>query len=188
MELSLTDAARLLNKTPRQVRYLIRQGKLAATKVNGRWRLQSEALPLSESQLRSKARQAEALRETLDEALGPSGRLAGRRYSVRDLQAFSAARQLWARLVDTLGEAHEATRALRAALVALGQGCHRFHDRDKREAFAAAREHAAQAAVVALLSDVEGVEGLVDSLEEEVLAANSGLVRRAERRAGRASS
>ena len=37
MKLSLTDASHLLGKTPRQVRYLIKENKIPALKVGGRW-------------------------------------------------------------------------------------------------------------------------------------------------------
>jgi len=84
--------------------------------------------------------------------------------------------------VDTLGPAHPATVALQDALVAMGQGCHRFHESDKRDAYVASREHLARAAVLALLTGDEAVAPLVDHLENEVLASLAGLVRRAERR------
>lgn len=100
---------------------------------------------------------------------------------MRDLQAFSAARNLWGAFEATLGPDHPATASLRVALVRLGQGCHRFHESDKRDAYADAREHAAEAAVLALLSGVEGV----DTLEQDVLASLAGLIRRAERGARR---
>lgn len=104
---------------------------------------------------------------------------------MRDLQAFSAARNLWGAFEATLGPDHPATASLRVALVRLGQGCHRFHESDKRDAYADAREHAAEAAVLALLSGVEGVDTLVDTLEQDVLASLAGLIRRAERGARR---
>ncbi len=50
MKLSLSEAARLLNQSERQVRYLIRQGKLRARKADGRWIIRREDLPLSEGQ------------------------------------------------------------------------------------------------------------------------------------------
>lgn len=156
MELSLTEASHLLGKTPRQVRYLIKLGKLSARKDRGRWVVQSEDLPLSEGQLRARSRKVHELRDAVDEALGAAGRVADRRFSVRDLRAFVHGADAWRRLVGTLGPEHPATAALEEALVAMTRGCHRFHDRDKRQAYAEAREHAARATALALLSGHEG--------------------------------
>ena len=62
-DLSLSDAARVLSKTPRQVRTMIKQGELASHKSpNGRWVVDSEALPLSQGQLDARARKVGALR------------------------------------------------------------------------------------------------------------------------------
>ena len=184
VELSLTDAARLLGKTPRQVRYLIKTGRLAATKDGVRWRLDSAALPLSEGQLRARARKAGEIRDAVDDALGPHGRLAGRRYSVRDLRAFSAAAPLARQVAQGLGADHPAALALRDLLVALSQGCHRFHDRDKREAYVAAREHAARAAALLLLAGHPEAEAWADRVEGDVMVGVTGLVRRTERPRG----
>lgn len=44
---SVTEAARLLGKSSRQVRYMIQQGELPATKAAGRWVVDAADLPLS---------------------------------------------------------------------------------------------------------------------------------------------
>jgi excisionase family DNA binding protein len=181
MELSLTDAARLLGKSPRQVRYLIKNGKLTATKDGARWRIQSEDLPLSEGQLRARARKAQDARDLVEQALGPHGRLADKRYSVRDLRAFQAGAPLLPRLTEALGTDHPATTALRDALVALAQGCHRYHDTDKRDAYHLAREHASRATALVLLSGQDAATDLADGLEHQLMPAITGLVRRTER-------
>ncbi len=40
MDLLLSEAARLLDKSESQVRYMIKSGRLKASKVDGRWRIQ----------------------------------------------------------------------------------------------------------------------------------------------------
>ena len=85
MDVSLTDACRLLGKTPRQVRYLAKKGELRAKKVAGRWLVDADDLPLSEGQKAARAGKEQALRETVEKALGPR---TGRVFGVADLQAF----------------------------------------------------------------------------------------------------
>ena len=89
MDLSLTDASRLLGKTPRQVRYLIKNGRLPARKVGNRWVIDSEALPLSQGQLQAARRRAQAVKDVVEEALGPHTRPARLKYSVRQVAAFA---------------------------------------------------------------------------------------------------
>ncbi|MCB9795822.1 MAG: hypothetical protein H6741_24260 [Alphaproteobacteria bacterium] len=184
MELSLSDAARLLGKTPRQLRYLIKMGKVPATKAdNGRWVLKSEELPLSEGQLRARARHAGELREAVEAALGPhlEGRGA-KPYSVRETAAFAVGRPLHRRVQEALDAEHPASRALTEALVAVSRGVHRYHDRDKHDAYVRARERAAEAVALLYLSTDPAAEGLGQELEAELMPALTGLVRRVERR------
>ncbi len=51
MDLSLSEAARLLGQSDRQVRYLIQKGKIPAHKKGGRWIVRRDDLPLSPGQL-----------------------------------------------------------------------------------------------------------------------------------------
>ncbi len=53
MDLLLSEAARLLDKSESQVRYMIKSGRLAARKVDGRWRIRREDLPRTAGQLRA---------------------------------------------------------------------------------------------------------------------------------------
>jgi hypothetical protein len=64
MDVSLIDACRLLGKTPRQVRYLVKKGELRAKKVAGRWVVDADELPLSEGQKSARASKEQALRDT----------------------------------------------------------------------------------------------------------------------------
>lgn len=74
VKLSLADAAALLGKSRRQVRYMIQQGRLPARKVAGRWVIEREELPLSRGQERAVARKAAALAQAVDAALAPAMR------------------------------------------------------------------------------------------------------------------
>jgi len=179
MDVTLQDACRLLGKTPRQVRYLVRKGELQGKKVAGRWVVDAADLPISEGQRAARAAKEQQLRDTVEHALGPAHT---RRYGVADLTAFTAGVRVYRALLAALGAAHPASDAVSAALVALSQGYHRFHDRDKLEAYRLAREEAARAAALVLLSAHAEAEALAAPIEREVLPAILGLVRRCERR------
>lgn len=182
MELSLTDAARLLGKTPRQVRYMLKLGQIQGKRGdNGRWRVASETLPLSDKDLKSRADKVGALRGAVEEALGPHLDARGKRgFSVRETAAFSVGAPLHRVMVSKLGEEHRACKALGEALVCVGCGVHRYHGPDKHAAYGEARERAATAAVLLYLSDEQ--VALAEQIERELLPAITGLVRRYERR------
>ena len=133
MELSLKEAATRLGKTPRQVRYLIRQGKLAAQKVAGRWILKDRDLPWSaEREQRFAARQQE-LRAAVDEALQPQlGRSPA--YSVRSVRAFQHAVQACqaARLCPV---PLDTSQLLEDCVRSIARGAHAYHRREKAQAW-----------------------------------------------------
>ena len=88
MRITIDEAAARLGKSARQVRYLIQNGGLGANKVNGRWLIEADDLPLSEPQRAALGRQERALRGAVERGLGLDEEKR-RRYSVRDLKAFN---------------------------------------------------------------------------------------------------
>lgn len=122
MKLSLADAAHLMGKTQRQVRYLIQQGRLKAGKANGRWQIDSEDLPLTAGQRQAAAARGEQLRHEVEQALAPAttaSKKAGHvHFSVRRLRAFQAGEPLFRDLVACIGPEASATRCLRESLPA----------------------------------------------------------------------
>jgi excisionase family DNA binding protein len=179
MKLSLSQAAEQLGKTRRQVRYMIQQGTLPAHKDGGRWVVDSEALPLDAPQRAARARRDDRLREAADHALGPRPTT---RWGLRDLKAIAVGVPLYRRCLDLLGEDALPARELRAGLDLLAIGAHRYAAADKREAYGAARDAAARAAMALLLSPAEGAESLLDEIERELMPAIAGALRRTERR------
>ena len=179
MTLSLSDAAAALGKTQRQLRYMIRKKRLRATKVGGRWRIDSDDLPLSDGQRRALGARADTVRQALDEALTPvadaQGKAAKRRYSVRDLHTWKVGEPVFRAVADALGPGDRAVALLRESLDLLCQGCHTFDSRDKRALFDTARARAASAVSELLLA------GPPDRVEQEYLPVLSGLIRRTER-------
>lgn len=192
MDLTLTQAAAMLGKTPRQVRYLIKTGRLAARKDGAHWLVGADDLPLSDGQRRAAASRIDAVRRAADDALAPveaAAEKAGRkRFSVRDLRAWRTGAPVYQAVRTALGDAAPAVAHLRRSLDLLGQGCHAFRPEEKSARYAAAREEAASAAVALLLSATDGDEArarLADRVEQEYLPDVTSLVRTTERAARR---
>jgi hypothetical protein len=101
---------------------------------------------------------------------------------VQQIRAFSAGRPTWSDAATALGAEHPATVALRECLVHVSQGCHRFHARDKLAAYVAAREQASRSAALLLLEGKDDAARISERVEQELLPAITGLIRRAERR------
>ncbi len=183
MKLSLADAARLLGKSPRQFRYMIQQGEVKGEKEAGRWVFDDAKLPVSAARAQAQQGKAEELAAAVQEALEPHLRSArGKAYSVADLHAFRAGATGCREAIQTLGGEHPAATSLRASVVALGQGCHRFHHREKAAAFQAAREEAAAAVAHLHIDGRETARALADTLEQTYLSSIVGLLRRQERK------
>lgn len=186
MKLTLEQAAARLGKSVRQVRYLIKMKRLTARKFAGRWVIESEDLPLSEPQVRAVERKERQLRAAVEQGLGlPDESERPPRYSVRDLKAFQVALPIQRKAADRLGAEHPATVELRHALECLTRGCHRFEHSDKAEAYRQARDAASQAVCELVLSENADADALVTHIEQDLMAALAGLLRRVDRRKGR---
>ncbi len=77
MDLSLSEAARLLGKTDRQVRYLIQTGKIPAHKKGSRWIVRRDDLPLSPGQLTAAKQKTERAGRLAEEILRPDAKADG---------------------------------------------------------------------------------------------------------------
>lgn len=193
MKLSLSEAATVLGKSLRQVRYLIKTGRLAAAKDGGSWSIESSSLPLTEEQRQALVTRMTAAREALSQALAPADKVAGgegekRHYTVKDLAAFQAGRALYREAEQILPPDHPACRLLRAALALVARGCHNFHPGEKVRRFVQARDLAATALTELLLpggQDGERLGALADRLEQELIPKISGLVAALERKSSR---
>ncbi len=177
MDLSLDQAAALLGRSVRQVRYMVEKGRLPAKKDGARWTIRREDLPLSDAQLHQRARQIDRLQDRVEDALHVQA--APPRFSTGDLKAFQVGRPLYLAVSQQLGADHPAALALRRCLLALGLGCHRFHAAEKGQAYREARDAAATAAVELLLFDP--ASAAARAVEQELLAAIAGLLRRSDR-------
>lgn len=146
MRLSLSQAATLLGKSERQLRYLVKTGQIPATKADGKWSIDEADLPLTASQRSAIDARAEAARRAFEGALPPSDKPdppgqpdAGRErvYTVTKLEAFRQGQALYRDARALLAD-DPACGLLFAALDHLTRGCHLFHADDKARAFALA--------------------------------------------------
>ena len=182
MKLTLEQTATRLGKSQRQVLYLIRKGGLPAEKIAGRWFIESDDLPLSEKQQQVGERKQRQLRAAVSEALDmESEGKRPKRYSVRDLKAFQITLPLYRKACRELGEDHSATQALQRVLEHLSCGCHRFERSEKADAYRAARDQASLAVCKLALDETEVAEQLLQALEQDLMAALAGLLRRLDK-------
>lgn len=186
MQLTIDQAAARLGKSARQIRYLIQTERLPARKLGGTWIIESENLPLSPGQEAALERRGRQFRSAVEQALDlPDEKERPSRYSVNDLKAFQIALPLFRSATDSLGSEHPATRALRQSLEHLARGCHRFERSDKATAYRDARDAASLAVCELILAQDGGTADLVTQLEQNLMGAFAGLLRRVDRRSVR---
>lgn len=179
MNLSLTQAAQLLGKTRRQVEYLVKTGRLPAKKEGARWVVADTDLPLSPAQRQARERKAAALHAVAEEVLGEAAPKT--RYSLRDLKAFREGLAAHAAAREALPATHPALSLLRRGLDELAVGCHRFERRAKAESYGRARDCASLAACALLVDTPPAGDALVEHIEQALIPAIAGLLRRADR-------
>ena len=191
MELSVREAAALLDRSPRTLRAQLARGELPAVKRSGQWWVHRRDLPLTEAQRRRAADKAESVRRAVDDVL-PS-RLDGKvGRSVADLDAFRHGAALLAEVrADT--EVSEALReraaaGLEEALLALSEAVLHFDRNAKLEAVERSRRGFARVVgmllVEAGIPPAEPVHAWVQALERDVLKAVAGFARWTEKLKG----
>lgn len=180
MDLTILQAAQVLGKSPRQIRTMIQNGEITAARRGRMFFIDQATLPLSGGQAAAVERRALRAQEVVEEVFEPLSRR--RRYSLRDLKAVKIGLPLYQEVVRELDAAHPAAAALRKVLAHLGRGCHRYRGPDKVDEYLAARDAASEAAVELALVGGALAERLLDTLEQDLLAALVGLIRRAEGR------
>ncbi len=182
MRLTLEQAAEQLGKSRRQIRYLINSGKLLASKDGHRWYVDSENLSRSPGQRQADRRKREQLAEVVDESLALPTERSRQRYSVRDLRAFQVCLSIYNDTGAAFGAEHEARHALRRVLEHLARGCHRYGNHNKAAEYSKARDVASDAACALAIEDTQAAGGLLDRVEQDLMAALAGLLRRMEGR------
>ena len=182
MHLSLEQAAVLLGKTRRQVVYMIEQGRLPAKKAGGRWVIERSDLTADDG-VQQRATQREArFQAAVEDALAPSGR--NRRYVFGDLKAVQLATPIYRDLLARGAQWEPAAAQMRVCLDQLAVGCHRYDRREKTAAYRVARDAASLAAMELWLQSANAAEPQLNAIEQELLAAIAGLLRRSERGGG----
>jgi hypothetical protein len=180
MNLSLPEAAARLQLTERQIRYMIKTGRLSAHKVADRWQIAEADLPGAPGHPQQVAARAAALETAVAAALAPHVQPARSRvWTVQRMRAFTAAVEIHRELRELA--APRATAALEACVLSLSRGNHAFGPRTKDAAFTSARDAAADG-VAWLWLELAGPSAIADRIEAEVIPQISGLLRRAEGR------
>lgn len=189
MQLTLSEAAALLGKSERQVRYLISHGKLSASKSGGRWVVDAQTLKAQGADSRAASANVTQSAE-LDRRLAAAAEVPpARRYSVRDLRAYQAAEPVYREVRANLGAQDTVTVRLRRALDLLARGCHTYQSQRKLELYEDAREQVAGAVMDLLLDGPEQDAQrtvFADRLENTLLPQLAGLIRSSEQRRRRA--
>ncbi|QDU65903.1 helix-turn-helix domain-containing protein [Engelhardtia mirabilis] len=185
MDLTLREAALLMDVNERTLRDRLRRGDLRGSKVGGRWTVRRADLPLTEDQRSAVFARARRVRDSVDGALASA--LGGkRRRSALDLEPFAATVALRREIAaGTDGSLACVLTCLDRALDALARGAHEWAGDRKRDGFLDARLHLSRAvARLAIQPDTQG-DGpggaWVDRLEQVVLPSLGGLVRWSER-------
>lgn len=180
MDLSLEEASAILGKTRRQVLYLIKQERLAAKKLGGRWFIDRADLQLDDDMRQRSTQRQDRLKAVVEDALAPGHT---RRYTLRDLKAVQMAMPIYRDLAARGNGSEQAAMHMRQCLDHLALGCHRYDQREKTTAYRAARDAASLAAMELLLGQkTEAEDPLLRSIEQELMPAFAGLLRRSERR------
>ncbi len=199
MELTLKEAATVLGKSPRQIRYLIKAGRLPGKKQGSQWRIASDDLPLTDAQRASLADRLEAARAAFEKGVAPVARATAgdqgsrgkgkgkKSYSVNDLLVFQAGEAIYRELARDLGEDTPAARNLFNALAMVARGCHSYNSSDKASRFIEAREMAATTVVDLLLREAPDSpsRALAGRIEDEVIPKIAGLISSNEKRSKR---
>ena len=183
VQLTISEAASLLGKSERQVRYLIQQGELEARKVAGRWVVSSEALPAPKRRAGPAPSSGGPKHEVAERLRQAAETPPARRYSVRDLRAYQAAEPIYRELCTSLGAEDAVTVRLRQALDLIARGCHTYQSGRKVEFYEQAREQVASAVTDLLLdgpAQDETRASLADRLEAALLPQLAGLIRSSE--------
>jgi excisionase family DNA binding protein len=185
MQLSLQEAMQILGKTRRQVLYMIEQGRLPARKVGSRWVIERADVQVDEAVHQRTTQKQARFKAVIEDALTPGQE---RRYTLRDLKAVQVATPIYREMAARGDGWSKAAAHMRACLDQLAVGCHRYDRHEKTLAYRAARDAASLAAMELLLhTEAKPDDGLLDAIEQELMPAVAGLLRRSERR-GRAAS
>ena len=183
MDLTLDEASVKLGKTVRQVRYMIQQGRLTARKIKGRWLIDDAELALPDAQQAARDRKQAKLLDTVQDAVGvPRAASQRARYSAVAIKAVEVGLPLYRRARDERGAEDLGARQLAAMLELLICGAHRFDRVSKAAAYRDARDAASRAVCALLLEGGEPATALAVEIEQEVMPAIAGLLRRLDRK------
>ena len=197
MDITVLEAATLLDCTPRTIRNRINNGQLPATKRGGVWVLVRDKLPLPPKAKKKLERQRQKAHNAVDKVFSAnSDGQGGKHWSLQGLSVFQSARSAYWLFNNSTGVSTSLDKNpkldpqfhLHAGLQSLTQGHAEFDRKHKLLKLREARGHFASALADALLllhpenSAGPELSSVVSSLESEILPKIGGLIRSVEGR------
>lgn len=188
MLLSIAQTATALGKSERQIRYLIKLGRLEFQQKGGRFFIDSEKLPLSPQQASAITRNVAAAQAAMQGALQPAAAVAApdkpgkAHYSVTELKPFQLGEAVYRELCAAHGADDAAAAELREVLALIARSCHCYHPAHKVERLNLARDRLADALTTLLLAGDPTRRALALRIEQELFPRLSGLLASHERR------
>lgn len=184
MELTVTEAATLLARSPRAVRAQLVRGELKGRKRGGQWRVRRADLPLAAAEHAAVQQRVSELRDALEDGIPRAIKHKLGAVALGRLDAFQIGHAVLTELRAADDPALTPARdALEAGLLALATGHHRF-DRDaKLAALRRARDEISVTIARLLLADPAPAAAPEHAarLEAELLPRLAGLIRWAEK-------
>ena len=180
MQLTLNETAARLGKSVRQIRYMITQNRLPAQRDGKRWLVNEDDLPESAAQNRVGKKRRQRFERKSEHNLAPPPQGDSKSYSVLQLRAFNLTAPIYHRAVDIFGPEHRVVEHLEESLLSLATGCHRFGRSDKAAAYHEARDLAARAICLAILTEDPDAIEIAEAIEQDFMPALAGLLRRNE--------
>lgn len=191
MTITISEAATLLGKSKRQIRYMIQQGKLKAEKAGKEWLINREHLPLSEAQLKSLERKAQQVRSVIDDAIGKpadgivrDAREARKKYALATQSCFKLTKQAYGLAKQLFGGEHQNTQKLHTVIELVTKGWFSFIPAARLRFLRYARELICEVLTDTLLIENPSNEhtAFAELLEFDIIVSLSGLIRSSEKR------
>ncbi len=177
MNLSLKEASTVAGLSIRQLRYQIQSGKIKANKINGKWCIPKEQLPLSPGREQAQQQKLERVADIAHQVLRTKK---SKRYSLLDLRAYTLSASLYQEIGSD--SVHQKAKALLLeAMLELACACHAYNQVRKSHGFALARDHLCQA-LVYLHLESPTTQNWMAKIEQEIIPAIGGLLRHVERK------
>lgn len=190
MELRIEEAAKLLGKSARQIRYMIETKRLPARREGKTWKIRKEDLPLTEGQERAKERKEEKVKNIAEEILGKQSKSLGQdiiekrmHYALKNQSSFTLSQEAYQRAKLIFGDTHYISKVLKRGLLYITLAWYEYASAQRIIWLQQARLRMCKA-LTELLTIPERtpeMNALSELIEIHIIAGINGLARHAER-------